>query len=129
YVVDLWAARGRPPSMTAVNEAPMPDPEEDWEHAFANGRDLLVAGHYAEAARRFDALVGAAHDLVAGARAAELRALAREVAPAAPPAPPAAPAKAPPPGGGEEEEGTRERKTETRWYGWQTLISDGIAVV
>lgn len=126
YVIDLWSSTGRPPAVTGANDAPAPDAEDDWQRSFSNARSLLVDGRYAEAARRFDALVGSAPDLVAGARAAELRALAREAAPNVQPTPPAAkPTKAeqPPP----EKPGKVE--TETRWYGWQTLLSDGLAVV
>jgi len=119
YVIETWSHLGRPPAATSANDAPIPDDEEDFEHAFARARSMLLGGHYAEAARRFDTLVGTAPDLVAGARAAELRALAREAAPAVAPAPP------PPPARGAEE----SVQTEPRWYGWQTLIVDATSIV
>jgi hypothetical protein len=128
FVIDMWSPSGRPPAVTGANDAPAPDVEEDWQRAFANARDLLVAGRYAEAARRFDTLVGTAPDLVAGARAAELRALARDAAPNVQPAAPTfAPAHASPPNA--EASAEAKIESESRWYGWQTLLSDGLAVV
>jgi hypothetical protein len=128
YVIDLWSATGRPPARTGANDAPVPDTEDDWQRAFSNARNLLVDGRYAEAARRFDTLVGSAPDLVAGARASELRALAREAAPTVQPAPPPV-VTAPPAKEKENDKEEPKPKTETRWYGWQTLLSDGLAVV
>jgi hypothetical protein len=129
YVIDLWSSKGRPPAVTGANDAPVPDSEEDWEHAFANGRNLLVVGQYAEAARRFDALVGAAPDLVAGARAAELRALARDGASGVQATVPPAPAVVAPPPPRDDASRAGHVDMATRWYGWQTLLSDGLAVV
>lgn len=123
YVIDVWSSSGRPLAQTSPNDAPAPDATDDWDHAFANARESLVVGRYAEAARRFDALVGSAPDLVAGARAAELRALAREATPAVDAAPPRS-TLAPPSVAADV-----APQTETRWYGWQTLISDGVAIV
>lgn len=128
YIVDLWTPTGRPPSATVANDAPAPDVEEDWQRSFANGRDRLVAGQYAEAARRFDALVASAPDLVAGARAAELRALAREAAPNVQPAAPPPLVAGPAPSPEKAERPATNAETESHWYGWQTLLSDGLAI-
>lgn len=131
FIVEEWSATGRPPAVTGANDAPAPDTEESWERAFSNGRNLLLVGRYAEAARRFDALVGSAPDLVAGARAAELRALARESAPAVQPAAPSTVpvAKPPPAADTPPPSSTEKAETESRWYGWQTLLADGLAAV
>lgn len=130
FVIDTWSSSGgRPPAVTGANDAPAPDAEDDWQRAFSSARSLLVDGRYAEAARRFDALVGNAPDLVAGARAAELRALAREAAPNVQPAAPVAPRVAEtPPAASTPASKPDKPETETRWYGWQTLLSDGLAL-
>jgi hypothetical protein len=127
YVVNFWSTSGRsPPSPQVGTSAPMPDPSVDWERAFTHARALLLVGRYAEAARRLDLLVGTAPDLIAGARAAELRALARDFAPNADSvAPPVVAAPPPSPSG----EADTRPETESHWYGWQILICDGAAIL
>ena len=128
FVVDAWRAAGaRPPAVWVVDGERPPDP--DWQRGFAHARDLLVHGRYGESAAIFGELSARAPDAVAAAPAAELRALAHEAESVSPPAPAsvaqpsASSAVATPPG-------TAARvATEDRWYGWQTLIVDGVAIV
>lgn len=121
FVDDEWARTGRPRAAAGAAVPPMPDVDADWQAAFSATRGLLLAGAYAEAAQRFDRLVGNAPDLVAAARASELRSLAREALPATP-----APAVAAPPPPAAT---VAKVEMETRWYGWQTLVLDGVAIV
>jgi len=110
-VIDAWSATGRPKPMT-MDAPAMPDPPPaDWPAAFSATRDLLVAGAWAEASRRLDRLVASAPDPIAAARARALQDLARDLG--------APPQMAP--------RTTTPTPTETRWYGWQTLLVDAVA--
>lgn len=127
YVLDAWASAGHRPARALASGLPEVSAAEEWPRAFAVAREALVRGAYTEADRRLDDVIVSAPGPVMTARAAELRTLAREAArrDAATaratygvPAPPAAPPPPPP-----------ARREGAVWYGWQTLITDGAAVL
>ncbi len=96
----------------------------EWDTSFELARNDLARGAFAAAARRLRVLVDTAPDLFDASRSTELRSLAfdalrdRSASSDRPPTT-ATPARfdIPP------------RTQTTRWYGWQTLIADGVAIV
>lgn len=129
FVLETWrAAGGRPPANASYATPEAAPPESDWERRFVVAREVLAVGGYADAARRLDTLAADAPDAVASARALELRALAWEAlardergrAVVVVPREGAPRRSAPAPDG--------PHPTETVWYGWQTLLSDGAAL-
>jgi hypothetical protein len=95
----------------------------EWNASLAIARTDVSRGAFRAAAPRLNTLVAQAPDLVDAARATELRSLAYDALRAAAPAdvtplesPPNSPREPPRPA------------PKTSWYGWQTLIADGIAV-
>jgi hypothetical protein len=133
FVADAWEGAGGPPPAhhAASRLSPAADGnEQDWEGAFAAARAALISGAYAIAAIRFDALAASAPELVSGARAVELRALAREALTRASLRAAGSPPGGPPPEQADEEDTAEEpARSPSTWYGWQTLISDGAALV
>lgn len=121
YVADTWAASGRPRASKPKTGAP--PPTKDWEADFRAARAMVVDGRFADAAARLEELFAAAPDLLAAARARALRDLARDGAARIPPEATAAPAPA-----AARPEASQPAREETRWYGWQTLIADGVSI-
>jgi hypothetical protein len=128
FVVDAWGARGRVPAATRL-PADAPDASEgsdDWHLRLTQARDKLVEGDYAQAAALLRRLEASAPDARWASAARELGRVAEEVgethgsAPATSPTELASPATSP-----------RERppRGARRWYGWQTLLADGLSVV
>jgi hypothetical protein len=132
HVLDAWTASGsKPTAKSTADPAPPSDTEQaqDWDRSFASARDLLVTGSFAESARLFNALVSEAPNPTAGARAAELRALARGALPAPVVVQAEAPVlvtNAPAP---RQADAVVPRRKAGQWYGWQTLVCDGVSVL
>ena len=142
-VVDRWVALG---GTIAPRSAPAPLPgtgagagaatdeasaasPDAWESAFAVSRARLVAGSFQDAAPGFSLLVGSARTQHQWQRAYAMASLASElvakdvvlrVGRSAPPAHAAAADHSP--------DGA-PRSQHRHWYGWQTLIVDGMSIL
>ena len=143
-IVDEWVATGGAPAPLAATDptpaqsAPYADvdvlsrggrttPAEVWENAYAAARARLVSGDFENAAARFSLLLGSASTGPQSLRAYALASLASELVGKRlvlrTSAPPSAHADR------RNSLGYPEARTHSRWYGWQTLVSDGISFV
>lgn len=133
-VVDRWVALGGTLAPRSAGEpAPLPGAgttdatattPDAWESAFAVSRARLVAGNFQDAGPGFSLLIGSARTQHQWQRAYALASLSSElvakdlvlrVGRAAPAA--AEPSPAPP------------ARKHTHWYGWQTIIVDGMSLL
>ena len=136
-VVDRWVALGATIApRSAAEPAPLPGYGTDegssasadaWESAFAVSRARLVAGNFQDAGPGFSLLIGSARTQHQWQRAYAMASLASElvakdvVLRVGRPAPAAKSAT--------EQPSAAPRKQHTHWYGWQTLIVDGLSLV
>jgi len=128
-----WARPPSPmPDTTGTNASPSGKESKpsaaEWNTSFEVARNDLARGAFAAAARRLGVLVDTAPDLVDASRSTELRSLAFDALrdrSASSDRPPTTTTPAsldvPPP--------ASPPAQRTRWYGWQTLIADGVAIV
>lgn len=114
-VLAAWSQSGLP---LAVRQEPSEVPEvtgeEDWKRALPVARQRLIVGRFDDAAAWLVALVASAPDRASAARADELLHLARECAADA--------------GSGTSLDAARTAYVATHWYGWETLLADGVSI-
>jgi hypothetical protein len=129
FVIDAWSALGRVPAATR-SARPSKDTSEgsdSWHLLLTRARETLIAGDYARAATLLLALDASAPDPRWASAARELALVAEEVgethgatpAMSAPEA--SASSEASPP--------VRSPREPRHWYGWETLLADGISLV
>lgn len=120
-----WSTSGIP-APAGGTWTPMPDPNVDWEAAFSATRQLLAKGWYVEAQARFARLVAATSVETDAARAEALRLVAQDAPHIAKPT--RAVSTIVPAEVLTERPENPPVRTTTHWYGWQTLIADGVAI-
>ena len=138
-VVDRWVALGGEIAARASRPVPAPSASGDegsadtvptpdaWESAFSVSRARLVAGRFEDAAPGFSLLLGSARTAHQSLRAYALGALSSELAHKG-----MVLRIAQRPGQGTLTRGAPDwhrHRRDTRWYGWQTLISDGTSLL
>lgn len=136
-VVDRWVALGgaivprsaaepAPLPGTGTADAPASTPDA-WESSFGVSRARLVAGNFQDAGPGFSLLIGSARTQHQWQRAYALASLSSELVAKdlvlrvgrAPAAPTAAESPASP----------LQKRTHSHWYGWQTLMVDGVSLL
>lgn len=126
-VCEVWGDRGGPPSVRVKDVAP----PNDRSAAFEIARSELLRGAYIAASRHLGPIVDHEQDPVEAARAAELDALAKEALVSLPTAGDATSgaSSARAPTTRDASAGRDGSPENASWYGWQTLITDGAALL
>lgn len=126
-VIERWSTSGGRPKArmddTAVADG------ADWNASFVAAREALAEGRMSAAEIRLEALERTAPDAVSRARAHQLMTLAHDLGIHDAAVRSAAPSPAAPPPVGAHFAPEREPEEGRQWYGWETLICDGTAVV
>jgi hypothetical protein len=131
FVLEEWAMHGPPKRRVTCKPLSVSANGElaRWQRHVSEARALLIEGCFSAAEETFEELFATAPDLVAASRVMELRALAREseaeaILPKKRDVPTALPVSSDATSAENQKPGVVKR-----WYGWQTLILDGVALV